>query len=90
MNIFETSIQLDLNMIKLADIVQQPEGRRLEFKESLPTSSELAKTILALANDAGGELYLGIKDTPRQVIGLDENELIRIEEKIANLIHDLC
>lgn len=90
MNIFETSIQLDLNITKLTDIIQQPEGRRLEFKESLPTNSELAKTILAFANDAGGELYLGIKDTPRQVEGLDENELIKIEEKIANLIHDLC
>jgi predicted HTH transcriptional regulator len=50
----------------------------------------LAKTILAFANDAGGELYLGIKDNPREVVGLDENELITLEEKIANLIHDLC
>lgn len=77
-------------MSKLTDILKQPEGRRLEFKESLPTNSDLAKTILAFANDAGGELYLGIKDMPREVVGLDENELITLEEKIANLIHDLC
>jgi predicted HTH transcriptional regulator len=77
-------------MSKLTDILKQPEGRRLEFKESLPTNSELAKTILAFANDAGGEIYLGIKDTPREVVGQDENELITLEERIASLIHDLC
>lgn len=48
-------------MSKLTDILHQPEGRRLEFKESLSTNSDLAKTILSFANDAGGELYLGIK-----------------------------
>ncbi len=77
-------------MTRLADILQQPEGRKLEFKELLPTHSELAKTIIAFANDAGGEFYLGIKDNPREVVGLDEDELITLEEKIANLVHDLC
>ena len=77
-------------MSKLTDILQQPEGRRLEFKESLPTNSELAKTILAFANDAGGEIYFGIKDTPREVVGLNENDLLTLEEKIASLVHDLC
>lgn len=56
-------------MSKLSDILQQPEGRRLEFKESPPTNSDLAKTILAFANDAGGELYFGIKNNPREVVG---------------------
>lgn len=77
-------------MSKLADILQQPEGRRLEFKRSLPANSELARTIIAFANDAGGEFYLGVKDNPREVTGLDEDELFSLEEKIANLIHDLC
>lgn len=77
-------------MPKLTDILQQPEGRRLEFKESLPTNSDLAKTILAFANDAGGELYIGIKDNPREVVGLNGDNLLAIEEKIASLVHDLC
>jgi len=77
-------------MPKLTDILKQPEGRRLEFKESLPKSSELAKTIIAFANDAGGVFYLGIKDSPREVIGLNEDKLFSLEEKIANIIHDLC
>jgi len=70
-------------MQKLADILKQPEGRRLELKGSLPTSSELAKTIIAFANDAGGEFYIGIQDNPREVIGLIEDDLLVIEEKSA-------
>jgi len=50
----------------------------------------LAKTIIAFANDAGGELYVGIKDSPREVVGVNEEELLALEETIASLIHDLC
>lgn len=77
-------------MPKLAEIIQQPEGRRLEFKASLPTNAELAKSIVAFANDAGGEFFLGIQDKPREVIGLEEDSLIGLEEKISNIIHDQC
>ena len=77
-------------MSKIIDILKQPEGRKLEFKEVLPSNAELAKTIISFANDAGGELYLGIKDNPREVAGVDENMLIALEEKISNIIHDNC
>lgn len=71
-------------------LIQQPEGRRLEFKEKLPAKADLCKTIISFANDAGGTLFLGIKDTPREVIGLPEDQLMRIEEKVSNLIFDNC
>lgn len=68
-------------MTKLNEILNQPEGRRLEFKASLPGNTELAKTIIAFANDAGGELYLGIQDSPREVVGIDEERLIELSWK---------
>ena len=77
-------------MPKLAEILNQPEGRRLELKAGLPTNAELAKSIVAFANDAGGEFYLGIQDKPREVIGVDENHRIELEEKISSIIHDQC
>jgi len=77
-------------MNKIQEIIRQPEGRRLEFKEQLPSHAELARTIVAFANDAGGEFYLGIKNNPREVIGVEEPKLIAIEEKITNIIHDQC
>lgn len=36
------------------EILGSPEGRTLEFKASLPKNSDLAKTVVAFANDAGG------------------------------------
>lgn len=56
----------------------------------LPTNAELAKTLISFANDAGGEFYLGIQENPGEVIGVDEDRLIELEEKISNIIHDQC
>lgn len=76
--------------MKLDEIIKQPENRKLEFKETLPNKSDLCKTVISFANDAGGELYIGIKDNPREVIGVPEEDLLQIEEKISNTIHDNC
>lgn len=74
----------------LKNLIEHPEGRRREYKETLPAPEELAKTVIAFSNDAGGELFIGIKDRPRQVVGMPEEKLLETEEKIANLIADRC
>ncbi len=74
----------------IGKLIKEPEGRRIEFKEHLPVNSELIKTVIAFANDAGGELFIGVKDKPRKVTGIKEDELIKIEERISSLIHDNC
>ncbi|MEG0253463.1 MAG: ATP-binding protein, partial [Muribaculaceae bacterium] len=56
----------------------------------MPENSDLAKTMVAFANDAGGDLYIGVADDPREVIGLDEEKLMAIEEKISNILFDRC
>ena len=76
--------------MKIAEIIKQPEGRRLEFKEHLPTKADLSKTVVAFANDAGGEIFIGIKNKPRKVVGVSEENLTEIEEQISNIIHDNC
>ena len=50
--------------MSINELINQSEGRRLEFKGELPTNSDLAKTVVAFANDAGGEIYIGINDNP--------------------------
>ena len=67
--------------MKIEEVIKQPEGRRIEFKENLPTKTDLCKTIVAFANDAGGEIFIGIKNQPRKVIGIPEEKLLEIEEK---------
>ena len=38
--------------MKIAELIKQPEGRRLEFKAKMPAVADIAKTIVAFANDA--------------------------------------
>jgi predicted HTH transcriptional regulator len=70
--------------------IQQPEGRRLEFKEVLPTNAELARTIVSFANDAGGDLFIGIKNNPREITGLQLEQLDAVENQISNIVNDQC
>jgi len=76
--------------MNIKDVIKQPEGRRLEFKATLPERSDLAKTVIAFANDAGGELYIGVKNDTREITGLPEEELFATEEQISNIIFDRC
>ncbi|MCF8373135.1 MAG: putative DNA binding domain-containing protein [Bacteroidales bacterium] len=76
--------------MKIQELILQPEGRRLEFKQELPTTADLCKTIVAFANDAGGELFIGIRDVPREILGIPEDELFKLEERVSNLIHEHC
>ena len=71
------------------EILRSQEGRTLEFKASLPKNSDLAKTVVAFANDAGGEIFIGIDDRHRPV-GVPEAELPQIEEQLGNMIYDRC
>ena len=68
--------------MNIKEILNQSEGRRLEFKAELPEHSDLAKTVVAFANDAGGDLYIGVADDPREVVGLDEDKLVQSKELI--------
>jgi len=38
--------------MKIAELIKQHEGRRLEFKAKMPAVADIAKTIVAFANDA--------------------------------------
>jgi predicted HTH transcriptional regulator len=76
--------------MNIQELITQPEGRRLEFKLEIPANSDIAKTAVAFANDAGGEIYVGIQDSPRKIIGLPEDDLPKIEEQISHLIYDRC
>jgi len=73
-----------------SDLWSVPEGRRIELKKELPARPDWLKTIVAFANDAGGDLFVGIQEHPRQVTGIPESELSAVEERVANLIYEHC
>ncbi|MHB1642977.1 MAG: RNA-binding domain-containing protein [Acidithiobacillus sp.] len=66
-------------------LLQQPEGKTLEFKRDLSSPKPLLKTLVAFANSAGGFLVLGVTDD-RQIIGIEQP--LDEEERLCNLIAD--
>ena len=54
------------------DRITSRESGRLEFKESFNWSSkdDYAKTMAAFANNNGGYIIFGVKDRPKEIIGL--------------------
>ena len=68
----------------------QPESRRLEFKEAWPKGDQTARTVVAFANGAGGKIVFGVKNEPREIIGISDDELFALQERAANHIFDRC
>lgn len=67
------------------------ESKNIEFKESLPKDSEkYVKTIIAFANTQGGQLIVGIEDKTRTVVGVDDTEVFKIMDQVANAVSASC
>ncbi|ETR74598.1 MAG: ATP-dependent DNA helicase RecG [Candidatus Magnetoglobus multicellularis str. Araruama] len=75
--------------MRLIQEIQKGESKTLEFKEKLPKNIAIAKTAIAFANGAGGKLIIGVTDQ-RQCVGIDEDNLFDIQDKIASVIYDVC
>jgi ATP-dependent DNA helicase RecG len=69
---------------------KHPESRRLEFKETFPKGNQLARTVVAFANGAGGKIVFGLKNEPREITGIHDNELFALEERISNHVFNKC
>lgn len=70
----------------LAVLLQQEEGKTLEFKRDLSSPDKALQTLIAFANTAGGVLLLGVENRTKQVVGIADP--LREEERLANLIAD--
>ncbi len=57
----------------------QPESRRLEFKEAWPKGDQIARTTVAFANGAGGRIVFGVKDEPREIIGVPDSDIFTLK-----------
>lgn len=70
--------------------LKKPESRRLEFKERFSKGEQLGRTAVAFANGAGGKIVFGVKDNPREIVGVPDDELFAMEEKITASIFNQC
>lgn len=67
--------------------IAKGEGKTTEFKEKLPAADQLAKTIVAFANTAGGKLLIGVKDDGA-ICGVDNIFLPDYMDRVSNMLHD--
>ena len=52
-------------------LLQQPEGKTLEFKRDLSSPRNVLKTLVAFANSAGRRLVIGVDDD-RTLLGVTD------------------
>jgi ATP-dependent DNA helicase RecG len=64
------------------------ESRFLEFKSTLPHFYQLIKTCVAFANGIGGKIIIGVDDTSRRIIGIDDKIRDRIYDEFPNSLYD--
>ena len=70
-----------MNKIELRLILEEGEGYKIEFKESL---TNIDREITAFANSSGGRIFLGISDN-KEIKGVDlTNKLKSQIQDIAN------
>ena len=85
--IFKTSAKYPDRLIKRED-------KNHEFKQSfnMANAAMYLKTIAAFANNEGGYIIFGVKDSPHIMLGLDEKGLERFSnlqvEEFTKIIHD--
>lgn len=67
------------------------ESKNIEYKVTLPDKSKkYMKTIIAFSNTQGGKLIIGVDDKTHQVVGVDNDILFEVMDRIANAVSDSC
>jgi ATP-dependent DNA helicase RecG len=72
--------------VNLAHLLQQSEGKTLEFKRDLSSPNRVMHSIIAFANTAGGAMVIGIEDGTKHVRGLTDP--LKEADRFANLVSD--
>ena len=73
--------------MSIQEMIEAGEGKNLEFKQILPGSEKLAKSIIAFANMSGGKIIIGITDH-KEVVGIDAGGIPEEMDRISNIVHD--
>ena len=69
------------------DLILEGEGSTVEFTSMFPDRDALLSTLVAFANTAGGELFLGVNDDG-SVVGVAPREAREYEEKLSSWVAD--
>ena len=81
-----------LSRTEASGILKSRESKTVEFKESFNKNStaKYAKTMAAYANNCGGYIIFGVKDNPRAIVGLKNDNFENMhQEQFAEAINSL-
>ncbi|HQE48838.1 MAG TPA: ATP-binding protein [Fervidobacterium sp.] len=88
----EEYVRKILSAVHNSGLLKSRESNTVEFKESFNKSNTVkyAKTMAAFANNRGGYIVFGVKDNPREVIGLKNNNFENLnQEAFTDTINSL-
>jgi len=63
-------------MFDIKQLIKKGESKTIEFKEKLPDGNNIAKTVVAFSNMAGGKIIIGVKDRTDKIIGISAHEAL--------------
>ena len=49
-----------MHSMNMENILRQPEGKTLEFKENINSKEKILATIIAFSNTSGGSIFIGV------------------------------
>lgn len=65
------------------------ESSRLEFKEMIPPSAKIVKTVIGFSNAKGGKIVIGVKDDGT-IVGIPEDLAHEAMERLDHLVYESC
>ncbi|URM26103.1 ATP-binding protein [Pseudomonas frederiksbergensis] len=90
----------DLDALDLASLKTVTEGWYIEYKQEVPKSESIAKSIAAMANSYGGWIFYGVKEESKEnsvageFIGIDaelaDASLQKIRQAVASAVNPDC
>lgn len=69
-------------------IFHERESKLLEFKSIVPKLDMLIKTAVSFANGAGGRIIIGVDDITHEVIGISNEDRLKIYDDFPNSLYD--
>ncbi len=88
----EEEVRKTLSSLSENGILKSRESSRIEFKESYNGGnlSKYAKTMAAYANHCGGYIIFGVKDKPRTIVGLKNDNFENLkQEELSEFLNTL-
>jgi hypothetical protein len=82
-------LSLEFTPDYVGQLIEEDENEQVEFKRELSNSLKISMGLASLANLRGGVMLIGVENS-KYVVGVNENELPKIEETIRSISIEYC